>query len=48
MEHNHEQTQRLNELRELKWQFEKKIKKHIALKRVFAQKVLDDCELLAT
>lgn len=45
MEHSQEQTQRLNELRELKWQFEKKLKKHIELKRTFAEKVLDDYQI---
>lgn len=45
MEHNQEQTQRLNELRELKWQLEKKLKKHIELKRTFAEKVLDDYKI---
>lgn len=45
MEHSQEQTQRLNELRELKWQFEKKFKKHIELKRTFAEEVLDEYQI---
>lgn len=45
MKHSQEQTQRLNELRELKWQFEKKLKKHIELKQTFAEKVLDDYQI---
>lgn len=45
MKHSHEQTQRLNELKKLKQAFEKKLKEHIALKRTFAEKVLDDYQI---
>lgn len=40
-----EQRQRLHELRDLKWKFEKKLTGHIELKRTFAKKLSDNYQI---
>lgn len=45
MKIHQEQRQRLNQLRDLKWEFEKKLTEHIELKRTFAEKVFDNYQI---